>query len=74
MPARSDRDSEGIEGGGETPQEPLIGRELELDVLRRHIAGVAETRRGHVVLVLGESGVGNHASPLRREPRHVGVG
>ena len=58
MPARSDRDSEGIEGGGESPQEPLIGRELELDVLRRHIAGVAETRRGHVVLVLGESGVG----------------
>jgi tetratricopeptide (TPR) repeat protein len=58
MPLRNDRDSEGIEGGGGSPQEPLIGRELELDVLRQHIARVAETRRGHVVLILGESGVG----------------
>jgi predicted ATPase len=58
MPSPSDRDSEGIEVGGESSQEPLIGRELELDVLRQHIARVAETRRGHVVLVLGESGVG----------------
>jgi tetratricopeptide (TPR) repeat protein len=58
MPLRNDRDSEGIKGGDESPQEPLIGRELELDVLRQHIARVAETRRGHVVLVLGESGVG----------------
>jgi predicted ATPase len=58
MPSRNDRDSEGIEAGGESPQEPLIDRQLELDVLRQHIARVAETRRGHVVLVLGESGVG----------------
>jgi DNA-binding NtrC family response regulator len=27
-------------------------------VLRQHIARVAESRRGHVVLVLGEAGVG----------------
>jgi hypothetical protein len=58
MPSRNDRDSEGIEAGVESPQEPLIDRQLELDVLRQHIALVAETRRGHVVLVLGESGVG----------------
>jgi predicted ATPase len=58
MPSRDDRGSEGIEAGGESLREPLIGRELELDVLRQHIARVAETRRGHVVLVLGESGVG----------------
>jgi predicted ATPase len=58
MPLRDDRDSEGIKGGDESPQEPLIGRELELDVLRQYIARVAETRRGHVVLILGESGVG----------------
>jgi ADP-ribosylglycohydrolase/tetratricopeptide (TPR) repeat protein len=58
MPSRDDRGSEGIEAGGESPQEPLIGRELELDVLRQHITRVVETRRGHVVLILGESGVG----------------
>jgi len=58
MPSRDDRGSEGVKGAGESPQEPLIGRELELDVLRQHIALVAETHRGHVVLVLGESGVG----------------
>jgi tetratricopeptide (TPR) repeat protein len=58
MPSRDDRGSEGIKGDGESPQEPLIGRELELDVLRQYIARVAETRRGHVVLILGESGVG----------------
>ena len=58
MPSRDDRGSDGIEVGGESSQEPLIGRELELDVLRQHIARVVETRRGHVVLILGESGVG----------------
>jgi len=61
MSSRNDRDSKGskgIEAGGERPQEPLIDRQLELDVLRQHIARVAETRRGHVVLILGESGVG----------------
>jgi Domain of unknown function (DUF397) len=34
--------SEGIEAGGESPHEPLIDRQLELDVLRQHIARVAE--------------------------------
>jgi len=58
MPSRNDRDSKGAEAGGESPQEPLIDRQLELDVLRQHIARVVETRRGHVVLILGESGVG----------------
>jgi DNA-binding NtrC family response regulator len=58
MPSRNDRDSARVEAGGESPQEPLIDRQLELDVLRQHIARVAETRRGHVVLILGESGVG----------------
>jgi ADP-ribosylglycohydrolase/tetratricopeptide (TPR) repeat protein len=58
MPARNNRDSERIEAGGESPQEPLIDRQLELDVLRQHIARVAEARRGYVVLILGESGVG----------------
>jgi len=58
MLSRDDRGSEGVKGAGEGPREPLIGRELELDVLRQHIARVADTRRGHVVLVLGESGVG----------------
>jgi hypothetical protein len=47
MPLRNDRGSGGIEGGGESPQEPLIGRELELDVLRQHIARVAETALLH---------------------------
>jgi transcriptional regulator with AAA-type ATPase domain len=36
----------------------LVDRRLELDVLRRHIARVPESRRGHVVLILDESGVG----------------
>jgi predicted ATPase len=58
MPSRDDRGGEGIGVGGESSQGPLIGRELELDVLRQHIARVVETRRGHVVLILGESGVG----------------
>src|SRR6478752_3398219 len=44
--------------GGESPQEPLIDRQLELDLLRQHIARVADTGKGHAVLILGESGVG----------------
>jgi ADP-ribosylglycohydrolase/tetratricopeptide (TPR) repeat protein len=36
----------------------LIDRQLELDLLRQHIARVAETGKGHAVLILGESGVG----------------
>lgn len=58
MPSRNNRSSEGARADGDGLQEPLIDRQLELDVLRQHIARVAETRRGHVVLILGESGVG----------------
>jgi ADP-ribosylglycohydrolase/tetratricopeptide (TPR) repeat protein len=57
MPIRNDRGSE-TTAGGESPQEPLIDRRLELDLLRQHIARVAETGKGHAVLILGESGVG----------------
>src|SRR5260370_16448420 len=58
MPSRNDRSSERTGEGGESPQEPLIDRQLELDVLRQHIAQMAETHKGHAVLILGESGVG----------------
>ena len=51
MPSRTDRGSERIDSGDPGPQEPLIDRQLELDVLREHIARVVETRRGHVVLI-----------------------
>jgi len=57
MPSRDKRHSERMAGGGGS-QEPLIDRQLELDVLRQHIARVAETGKGHVVIILGESGVG----------------
>ena len=36
----------------------MIDRQLELDLLRQHIARVADTGKGHAVLILGESGVG----------------
>ena len=36
----------------------MIDRLLELDLLRQHIARVADTSTGHAVLILGESGVG----------------
>ena len=36
----------------------MIDRQLELDLLRQHIARVTETGTGHAVLILGESGVG----------------
>ena len=58
MPTRNDHGSETTGAGGESPQEPLIDRQLELDLLRQHIARVAETGKGHAVLILGESGVG----------------
>ena len=58
MPARNDHSSETTEAGGDSPQEPLIDRQLELDLLRQHIARVADTGNGHAVLILGESGVG----------------
>ena len=57
MPSQNNR-SERAKAGGEGPQEPLIDRVLELDLLRQHIARVVETGKGHVVLILGESGVG----------------
>jgi ADP-ribosylglycohydrolase/tetratricopeptide (TPR) repeat protein len=58
MPARNDHSSETTRAGGESPREPLIDRQLELDLLRQHIARVADTGNGHAVLILGESGVG----------------
>ncbi len=75
MPSRNNRDSERIETGGEGQQEPLIDRQLELDVLRQHIARVAETRKGHVVLILGESGVGKSrlAAEAGAEARQRGL-
>jgi len=53
----------------------LIDRQLELDVLRQHIARVAETRKGHVVLILGESGVGKSrlAAEAGAEARQRGL-
>ena len=58
MPSRDDHSSETTEAGGGSPQEPLIDRQLELDLLRQHIARVTDTGNGHAVLILGESGVG----------------
>src|SRR6266496_5257224 len=75
MPSRNDRSSERTGTGGENPQEPLIDRQLELDVLRQHIARVAETRNGHAVLILGESGVGKSrlAAEAGAEARRRGM-
>ena len=58
MPARHDHGSETTEAGGESLPEPLVDRQLELDLLRQHIARVTGTGTGHAVLILGESGVG----------------
>ena len=58
MPARNDHGSGTTGAGDDSPQEPLIDRQLELDLLRQHIARVADTGNGHAVLILGESGVG----------------
>jgi ADP-ribosylglycohydrolase/tetratricopeptide (TPR) repeat protein len=58
VPSRSDRRGEGSGAGSESPQEPLVDRQLELDLLRQDIARVAGTGTGHAVLILGESGVG----------------
>ena len=57
MPALNDHSSETTEAGG-SPQEPLVDRQLERDLLNQHIARVAETGKGHAILILGESGVG----------------
>jgi transcriptional regulator with AAA-type ATPase domain len=58
MPSRDDHNSETTEAGGDSPQEPLIDRQLELDLLRQHLARVTESGKRHAVLILGESGVG----------------
>jgi ADP-ribosylglycohydrolase/tetratricopeptide (TPR) repeat protein len=58
MPAWNDQGSGTTGAGGDSPQEPLIDRQLELDLLRQHIARVTDTGKGHAVLILGESGVG----------------
>src|SRR5260370_268048 len=74
MPAQNDHGSE-MTAGGESPREPLIDRQLELDLLRQHIAGVAETGKGHAVLILGESGVGKSrlAAEAAAPARHRGM-
>jgi ADP-ribosylglycohydrolase/tetratricopeptide (TPR) repeat protein len=58
MSSPNDHSSETTEAGGGSPHEPLIDRQLELDLLRQHIARVTDTGNGHAVLILGESGVG----------------
>jgi ADP-ribosylglycohydrolase/tetratricopeptide (TPR) repeat protein len=58
MPSPNDHSSEITDAGDGSPHEPLIDRQLELDLLRQHIALVADTGTGHAVLILGESGVG----------------
>jgi DNA-binding NtrC family response regulator len=73
MPSSNNR-NESVGTADEGPQEPLIDRQLELDVLRQHIARVAETRRGHVILILGESGVGKSRLAAEAGPRLVSAG
>src|SRR5712691_8948776 len=75
MPARNGHSSETTEAGGGSPQEPLIDRQLELDLLRQHIARVADTGTGHAVLILGESGVGKSrlAAEAAAEARKRGM-
>ena len=58
MPVRNDHGSGTTGTGGDSPQGPLVDRQLELELLRQHIARVADTGNGHAVLILGESGVG----------------
>ena len=75
MPTRNDHGSETTGAGGEGPREPMIDRQLELDLLRQHIARVAETGKGHAVLILGESGVGKSrlAAEAAAQARHRGM-
>src|SRR5437868_11351673 len=74
MSSRSDY-HETAEACGEEPQEPLVDRVLELDLLRQHIARVIETGKGHVFLILGESGVGKSriAAEAGSEARRRGM-
>jgi AAA ATPase domain len=75
MPSRDDHSSQTTEAGGGSPHEPLIDRQLGLDLLRQHIARVAETGTGHAVLILGESGVGKSrlAAEAAAEARKRGM-
>ncbi|MGO8893691.1 MAG: AAA family ATPase [Streptosporangiaceae bacterium] len=74
MPSRNDH-SETTEAGGDSLEEPLIDRQLELDLLRQHIPRVAESGKGHAVLFLGESGVGKSrlAAEAAAEARKRGM-
>src|ERR1035437_10972373 len=75
MPSRNDRSSEETEADGESQQEPMVDRRLELDVLRRHIARVTGTGQGYAALILGESGVGKSrlAAEAGAEARRRGM-
>src|SRR6516164_11088555 len=75
MPAPNDHTSEITDTDGGSQHEPLVDRQLELDLLRQHIARVADTREGHAVLILGESGVGKSrlAAEAAAEARHRGM-
>ena len=57
MPSPKDRVS-GNSGADSGPGEPMVDRQLGLDLLRQHIARVTGTGEGHSVLIAGESGVG----------------
>ena len=79
VPSRNDRSGDGSEAGGEGPREPMVDRQLELDLLRQHIAQVTETGKGHAVLILGESvsedggsPAGGSAGPAARDDRDLG--
>jgi hypothetical protein len=73
MPARNGHSSETTEAGGNSPQEPLIDRQLELDLLRQHIARATETGTGHAVLILDGGAVGfrDRPRPGRDRGRHA---
>ena len=75
MPAPNDHSSEITDTDGGSQYEPLVDRQLELDLLRQHIARVADTRKGHAVLILGESGVGKSrlADEAAAEARRRGM-
>jgi len=75
MPAPNDHSSQITDTDGDSQYEPLVDRQLELDLLRQHMARVADTRTGHAVLILGESGVGKSrlAAEAAAEGRRRGM-